>query len=453
MRFIQGISAARDFLENARAPKPSNFSPDVSQKIANVFGEEMGLEEVVARIIKEVMKRGDEAILEYARLIDGVELKTLEVTEAERKAAEEEISSEERSSLKYAADRVRDYHLEAKEHAAQDFFQAGLGQRITPISRAGIYVPGGTALYPSTVLMTAVPAKAAGVEEVILATPPKSDGKITPIVLAAANMARADRVFAIGGAQAIAAMAYGTEMVPRVDKIFGPGNIFVQTAKRMVYGQVGVDTIQGPTEAVVIVDDSVDPEWCAADVIAQAEHDLHASSILITTSADLAREVEQELERQLSGSPRENISRASLEQNGAIVVVDEVEEAIELSNQYAPEHLCLMVRDADSYIPLVKNAGAIFIGEHSPHVLGDYVAGPSHALPTAGAARYGSTLGISDFLKITSIVSLDAEEAKPMATHGATIARAEGFEAHARALDMRSSSKPRTKVKTGDRET
>ncbi len=452
MRIIQGVSAAREFIESARAPKPGTLSPEASQRIVDVFGEELGVEGVVARIIEDVIKRGDEAVLDYARLIDGVELKTLKVTEAEIKAAELQISSEERASLEYAAERVRDYHLKSKEHAARDFFQAALGQRVTPIGRAGIYVPGGTALYPSTVLMTAGPAKAAGVEEVTLATPPKSDGEIAPIVLAAANMAGVDRVFAMGGAQAIAAMAYGTEAVPRVDKIFGPGNIFVQTAKRMVYGQVGVDTIQGPTEAVVIVDESVDPEWCAADVIAQAEHDSQASSILITTSAYLAEVVEQELERQLSGSPRESISRDSLEQNGAIVVVDKVEEAIELSNLYAPEHLCLMVRDADSFVSMIKNTGAIFIGEHSPHVLGDYVAGPSHALPTGGAARYSSTLGVGDFLKITSMVSLNAEEVKHMAARGAVIARSEGFEAHARALDLRASSKPGTKVKAGDGE-
>ena len=442
MKLIRGFSPARDFLTEARAPKSSPLTPDLARGIARVFDEEVDVDEAVSRILKAVRERGDEAVLDYTRRIDGVELQDLEVTDVERCAAEAEIPSEVLASLRFAAQRVEDFHLMAKEYAVRDFQRYGLGQRVVPIDKAGIYVPGGTALYPSTVLMTVIPARVAGVGEVLLTTPPRGDGTLAPLVLAAANIARVGRVFKVGGAQAIAAMAFGTDSMPRVDKIFGPGNIFVQSAKRMVYGEVGIDTIQGPTEAVLIADDSIDPCWCAADILAQAEHDPQASSILITPSLDMARRVEEEVERQLKGAAREEVLRCSLDGNGAIIVVDSVEEAIELSNIYAPEHLCLMVRNAHDYVPLVKNAGALFLGEHSPHVLGDYVAGPSHVLPTAGAARYSSALGINDFLKITSVVSLPERGVQLLASRGATLARAEGFEAHARSLDIRASSRP-----------
>ncbi|MFQ5933687.1 MAG: histidinol dehydrogenase, partial [Dehalococcoidia bacterium] len=257
---------------------------------------------------------------------------------------------------------------------------------------------------------------------------------------AAANIARADRVFKMGGAQAIAALASGTETVPRVDKILGPGNIFVQTAKRMVFGQVGIDTIQGPTEAMLIADDSADPRWCAADILGQAEHDPQAISIMITPSSGLAAQVDREVEQQLKNASRGEILRQALDDNGAIIVVDAIEEAIDLSNLYAPEHLCLMVRDLEKYIPLVKHAGALFLGEASPHVLGDYVAGPSHALPTAGAARFSSALGVNEFLKVTSVIALSSREADSLSDAATVIARAEGLEAHARAVESRGSA-------------
>ncbi|MEE9198785.1 MAG: histidinol dehydrogenase [Dehalococcoidia bacterium] len=442
---IHGLPSARKYLSEARAPGPHPLSPDLAKGIIRIFGQELSVEEAVSRILEEVLERGDEAVLDYAMRIDGMAPEGLEATEAERQAAEAQVSPKVLASLRFAAQRITDYQSQAKEYAVRDFQRDGLGQRVTPIDKVGIYVPGGTALYPSTVLMATIPARVAGVGEVVLVSPPLRDGALSPLVLAAANIARVDRVFKIGGAQAIAALAFGTETVPRVDKIFGPGNIFVQTAKRLVYGRVGIDTIQGPTEAVLIADDSTDPEWCAADLLAQAEHDPQASSILITPSSNLALRVQREVERQLKGAAREETLRSSLERNGAIIVVDTVEEAIELSNLYAPEHLCLMMRNVREYAPLVKNAGALFLGEHSPHVLGDYVAGPSHVLPTAGAARYSSALGVNDFLKVTSVIALADHEVESLASQGATLARAEGFEAHARSLDLRAASRARGK--------
>ena len=442
MKLIRDLPSARVFLSRQRSPEADSLSPTIASKVAEVFGEELRLDEAVARILRDVQQRGDEAVLDYARRIDGVELSGLEATEEERCGAETQVSPRLLDSLAFAAKRIRYYQSEAKKHGIQDFTDDGLGQRVTPLDRAGIYVPGGTGLYPSTVLMAAIPARVAGVREIILTTPPRKDGTIAPLVLAAARIAEVDRVFKIGGAQAIGAMAFGTEAVPKVDKIFGPGNVFVQTAKKMVFGTVGIDAIQGPTEAVMIADDSVDPRWCAADILAQAEHDIQASSIFITTSPPLASKVEEEVERQLRNAARTDILHQSLDGRGAIILVDTVEEAIELANLYAPEHLCLMVRDAQSYVSLVKNAGAIFLGKYSTHVLGDYVAGPSHVLPTGGAARYSSALGVNDFLKVTSVVSLSGRDVDSLATQGADVARAEGFEAHALALDIRISRSP-----------
>lgn len=440
------LPSARAFLSRTSALPGDASSPEIDSGIERIFGRKLSVEGAVSQIIRDVAKLGDQAVLDYMRRIDGVDLDSLEVTDAERKSAEDEIPTNLLESLRLASHRISDHHQRSLEYGLRGYRRDGLGQRITAIDRAGLYVPGGRALYPSTVLMTAVPARVAGVREVILATPPGKDGTISPAVLSAANVAQVDRVFKLGGAQAIAALAFGTASVPAVDKIFGPGNVFIQEAKRQVFGRVGIDTIQGPTEAVLVADDSADPEWCATDILAQAEHDPQASSILISTSSNLAEQVDAEVERQLRDAPREQILRASLDANGAIILVETIESAIDLSNLYAPEHLCLLVEDPEKYVALVQNAGALFLGEDSPHVLGDYVAGPSHALPTAGAARYSSALGVNDFLKVTSVISLSSEEAGPLIEPAAAIARSEGFEAHARAVESRRRSGTRQRV-------
>ena len=437
MRVITDLTEARTFLNRLHAGPDAPLSPNVAAGIERVFGEPLSLPDAVARILDDVRSQGDTALFDYLSRIDGLSPDRLEVPQSDLIAALDQIPPEVADSLRFAARRIGDYQSELARHTIRDFISNGLGQRVTALDTVGLYVPGGTAVYPSTVLMTAIPARVAGVREIVLVTPPRPDGSIAPVVLAAAAIARVDRVFAIGGAQAIAALAYGTETIPAVDKIFGPGNVFVQTAKRMVFGTVGVDTIQGPTEAVTVADDHISPSWCAADILAQAEHDPDSVSILITDSPALAERVETELTDLRQRSQRLDILTQSMDANGAIIVTESIEQAIDLSNLYAPEHLCLMVRNADRYVDLVKNAGALFLGDHSPHVLGDYVAGPSHALPTAGAARYSSALGVNDFLKSMSIISLSEEEAAPLLAHGIEIARQEGFESHARSLEVR----------------
>jgi len=305
------------------------------------------------------------------------------------------------------------------------------------LERVGIYAPGGSAGYPSTVLMSAIPARVAGVKEVILVTPPKSDGKIPPATLAAADIAGVDRVFAIGGAQAIAALAYGTPSVPPVDKICGPGNIFVMLAKKLVYGVVDIEGLAGPSEVVIIADEKANIAYCAADILAQLEHDVMASAILITTSSRLADEVSREVEQQLKDLPDSAIAGEALENGGKIIVVARMDEAIELCNLYAPEHLCLMVGNAAGYIEQVANAGCVFIGGDSSVVLGDYVAGPSHILPTGGTARFGSPLSVASFMKLINCVAIDKAELAALSRAAAALARAEGFEAHARAAERR----------------
>ena len=437
MRVITDLKEARAFLQRLHSSPDDSPNPKVAAGIQRVFGEPLSVSDAVSRILDDVRTRGDSALFDYVFRIHDLSLDRLEVPQSQLNAALEEIPTRVADSLRFAAQRIEAYQTELARHTIRDFRSNGLGQRVTALERAGLYVPGGTAVYPSTVLMTAIPARVAGVREIILVTPPRPDGAIATVVLAAAAIARVDRVFAIGGAQAIAALAYGTESIPAVDKIFGPGNVFVQTAKRMVFGMVGIDTIQGPTEAVTIADDQVSPSWCAADILAQAEHDPDSVSIFITDSPLLAHRVESELIDLRSRSDRLDILTQSIDANGAIIVTDTIEQAIELSNLYAPEHLCLMVKDSERYVDLVRNAGALFLGHHSPHVLGDYVAGPSHALPTAGAARYSSALGVNDFLKSTSIISLSEEESTPLLPHGIEIARQEGFDSHARSLEVR----------------
>ena len=313
----------------------------------------------------------------------------------------------------------------------------GLSQVVRPLDRVGVYVPGGTASYPSTVLMTAIPARVAGVKEVILVTPPRPDGTVSPMVLAAALLSGVDRVFAVGGAQAIAALAYGTESIPQVDKICGPGNIFVTIAKKLVYGVVGIDGLAGPSEVLILADKSANPAYCASDILAQAEHDAMASAILVTDSMQLAVDVKREVEDELQNTPRREIAARSLETNGVIAVVDNPEEMIELANAYAPEHLCLMVSKPAPYLKYLKNAGCIITGKKATVVIGDYVAGPSHVLPTGGTARFSSPLNVLDFIKLTNVIDVDDAAIKELGPAARAIAEAEGFGAHANAVQLR----------------
>ena len=436
MRIIEGFQSAKSALTRQPLSELYSVSPAVKQRLKEMFGTE-DPETAVRQIINEVCQRGDTALFDYTFKIDGVKLTSLEVGREQVTSAYREVNEELVSALKLAAERIRVFHSAQKDNIWHELTGQGLGQLIRPLERVGVYVPGGTASYPSTVLMTAIPAKVAGVKEIILVTPPKSDGAVPPLTLVAADIAGVDRIFGIGGAQAIAALAFGTESIPRVDKICGPGNVFVVLAKKLVYGVVGIDGLQGPSEVLIVADERANPKYCALDLLAQAEHDPLASAILITTSHRLASEVATEVEQQLKSLERQAIAAESLENRGVIVVVSSVEEAIELANIYAPEHLSLMVDKAEAYIDKVSNAGCIFIGEKSTVVLGDYVAGPSHVLPTGGTARFSSPLNVSDFIKFINLVTMDEASLSKLGQAASVIARAEGFEAHARAVEER----------------
>jgi histidinol dehydrogenase len=436
MRIIRGPEIAKATLLQRVPLEVAEVSPVVRQRIKEVFGEELSPDEAVARIIQDVQIKGDSALFHYSRTIEGVKLTQLEVSKEEVAEAYKAVAPELVQALALAVERVRDFHLRQKQNSWFDF-ETGLGILLRPLERVGLYVPGGTACYPSTVLMTAIPARVAGVGEVILSTPPRRDGSIPPPTLVAADMAKVDRIFKLGGAQAIAALALGTESVPKVDKICGPGNIFVTLAKKKVYGMVDIDGLHGPTETLLVADDSAEAKFLAADLLAQAEHDEAAAAILITTSSELAEEVAETIERQLARLERRDIARESLRQKGGIIVVQDMQQAIGLVNHYAPEHLCLIVRNPWSYLGQIHHAGGIFVGMDSPEVLGDYIAGPSHVMPTGGTARFFSVLGLADFLKVTSLIALDSEALKALGPAAAAIARAEGLTAHARAVEMR----------------
>jgi len=400
-------------------------------------GVDSKVEAAVRRIIEGVRKDGDKALFAYTERFDGARLKSLEVSPREMAAARKSVDAELLKALKFAAGRVERFHKTCLRRYGKGFLKDGLGQQVLPLERVGVYVPGGTAAYPSTVLMTAIPARVAGVREIIMATPCGRDGRVPANTLAAAAIAGVDRIFKIGGAQAVAALAFGTESVPRVDKVCGPGNIYVMTAKKLVYGAVDIDALQGPSEVVVIADDSADPAFCAADLIAQSEHDAMASSILITTSETLADKVQSELKKQLARLPRGAIARQALDERGIIVIAKRLAQAVDLANLYAPEHLSLMVRRAQDYVIYIRNAGCICAGQYSPVVLGDYVAGPSHALPTGGSARFSSPLAVQDFLKISSIIALDDSALMRLGPAAALLADNEGLTGHANAIRLR----------------
>jgi len=436
LKIIEGFQSAKSVLARQATAAFYPVSMALRQRIKELFGID-DPEQVVRQIINEVRSRGDTALFDYTLKIDGIKLSSLEISKQQIADAYQEVDSELLSALKLAAKRIRSFHTAQKESILSGVTKLGSGQLIRPLERIGIYAPGGTANYPSTVLMTAIPARVAGVKEVILVTPPGLNGTVSPSTLVAADIAGVDRIFSVGGAQAIAALAFGTQSIPRVDKICGPGNIFVVLAKKMVYGVVGIDGLQGPSEVLIIADETANPEYCAADLLAQAEHDPLASAILITTSRRLANEVNQEVKQQLKDLPRQAIATESLDNRGKIIVVSDVDEAIELANLYAPEHLCLVVDKATSYIDKVSNAGCIFIGENSTVVLGDYVAGPSHVLPTGGTARFSSPLNIGDFIKFINLVDIDEADLNQLGQAAVTVARTEGLEAHARAVAKR----------------
>ena len=401
--------------------------------------EDAEIESRVRAILNEVASRGDDALREYTARFDGVQLTHLEVTSEELRRAQEELSPPVAEALQLAAERIRRFHEHQKRTSWFEADERGglVGQMVTPLRRVGVYVPGGLAVYPSSVLMCAIPAQVAGVEEVILCTPPRKDGTVHPLVLMAAQQSGVNRIFKVGGAQAVAAMAYGTQSVPAVDKIVGPGNIYVTVAKKLVYGMVGIDMLAGPSEVCILADDTADPRYVAIDILTQAEHDIHTAAFLITPSRSLARAVQEEIEKTVADLPRQDILRQTLAQNGGIILTRDMEEAVELANLCAPEHLALMVAEPWRYLPLIRCAGAVMMGAYSPQSLGDYVAGPSHTLPTSGTARYASPLNVDDFVKKTSVVCFTREALQHVADAIETLAAVEGLEAHLLAVKRR----------------
>ena len=397
------------------------------------------VEKIVTDIINDVKENGDAALYRYCEKFDGAKLDCLEVTKAEFDEALAVTEPEFLRILESAAKNIRLFHEQQKR---QSFVVSGengslLGQRVLPIEKAGLYVPGGTAAYPSTVLMDSIPAKIAGVEEIVMVTPPSKDGKVNSAILAAAYIAGVDRVFKIGGAQAVAALAYGTESVPQVDKIVGPGNAFVAEAKKQVFGQVAIDMIAGPSEILVVADATAKPENVAADLLSQAEHDKLASAVLVTDSMALANAVSAELEKQIPLLERAEIARESIDNNGKIIVADTLYAAIEISNELAPEHLELCVDNPFDYLDAVKNAGSIFMGKYCPEALGDYYAGPNHTLPTGGTARFSSPLSVDDFIKKSQFIYYPQEAFEAVARDVDFFARKEGLTAHGKSATVR----------------
>ena len=400
---------------------------------------EADVEAAVDSILADVRARGDEALLDYARRFDKAELASLEVSPGELEEAWRAADPLFRATLDQAAENIRNFHRRQlrENFVITDTPGVVLGQKITPLERVGIYVPGGTASYPSTVLMDAIPASLAGVSEIVMTTPPSPDGSIAPAILAAAKAAGVTRIVKAGGAQAVAALAYGTETVPRVDKIVGPGNIYVATAKRKVYGLVDIDMIAGPSEILVLADNGCNPAWVAADLLSQAEHDKLASAVLVTDSRALAEAVSAELERQIPLLPRAAIARESIDANGKIILARDMAQAVEISNQIAPAHLEICVDDPFALLGEIKNAGSIFLGKNVPEALGDYFAGPNHTLPTSGTARFSSPLSVDDFIKKSSFIYYTREALGAVQEQVAGFARREGLDAHARSVEIR----------------
>lgn len=399
----------------------------------------LSVADTVAEIIRNVRERKDAAVLEYCEKFDGAKLNSLSVSKEEMEEALSAVDPEFIRILERAAERIADFH---KNQVREGFeYRKGdgviLGQKVTPVDKAGLYVPGGSAAYPSTVLMDSIPAKIAGVEQVVITTPPGANGKINPHILAAAHVAGVDRIFKAGGAQAIAALAYGTETIPKVDKIVGPGNAFVAEAKKQVFGLVSIDMIAGPSEIMILSDAKTEPAWIAADMLSQAEHDKNASAVLVTDSMDFAKKVQQEIENQVIELERFEIASASIDNNGKIIVTADLMQAVDVVNEIAPEHLEICVEEPFAYLPEIRHAGSIFLGRYCPESFGDYMAGPNHTLPTMGTAKFSSPLSVDDFVKKTQYTYFDKEAYQRLAEDVAYFAEKEGLTGHARSAVIR----------------
>jgi histidinol dehydrogenase len=431
---------ASSILERRQMLTVDDVPEAVLSGIERVFGEPLTPERAVARLLADVRRRGDTAIRDWTERIDGITNETLEVPRSAWKDAYEGLDPELRLALEHSATRIRDFHRRQPIPNWTTTEMGGtLGQRFTPIRRAGVYVPGGTAPLPSSLLMTAIPAQVAGVDGVAICSPAdRETGEVHPTILAAAHIVDVDHVFAVGGALAVAALAFGTGSVPAVDKIVGAGGLFTTVAKRQVYGTVGLDGLAGPTETMVIADDTANPAWVAADLLAQAEHDVLATAILLTPSRQLAEAVQAEVAAQLQQLSRRDVLEQSLAGQGGIVLVPDLETAARLADEFAAEHLCLSVTDPQALMGKIRNAGGFFLGEHSFEVLGDYVAGPSHIMPTGRTARFAAPVNVLDFVKLSSVIALDSETTRELAPIAERIARAESLTAHAAAAKIRS---------------
>ena len=445
LSLIRGAENAENVLTRIDPLDLSSLPESVLERTRSAFGDGVTPAESVVRMLADVKREGDTAVRRYAKLLDGSDLQDFRIPDDELNRASEQVSPELWESLELAADRIRSFHQSTLPVEWMDSSQ-GLGELVRPLARVGVYAPGGTAAYPSTVLMTVIPARVAGVREIVLTTPRTGSQPLNPSVVAAAKIAGVDAMYQVGGVPAIGALAYGTESIPRVDKICGPGNIFVAYAKKLVQGSVDIDGVFGPTETIILADDGANADFCAADLIAQAEHDPLATAILVTDSETLVTTIEKRLEAQLAVAPRGDVARQALERQGRVVLVDSLEEGVELVNRIAPEHLCLLLRDPWSWVDRIHHAGGLFLGEYSPEVMGDYIAGPSHVMPTGGTARFGSALSVHHFLRTMPVVGLSPTDFQNLGPAAVNIANAEGLAGHAGAVQVRLDSLQSTGV-------
>ena len=439
IRLYETVGDAAEILQRRTMLTVSDVPDVVLDSIERVFGEPLTPEAAVARLLSEVRERGDDAVRDWTARIDGLTMDDFEVPKAKWVAAYRELDAELQEGLERAAERIQDFHARQPiPNWSTDEMGGVLGQRLVPMARVGVYVPGGTAPLPSSLLMAAVPARVAGVDEIVVCTPAdRETGEVAPIILAAAYVAGVDRLFTVGGALAVGALAFGTESIPNVDKVVGAGGLFTTIAKRQVYGIVGLDGLYGPTETVVVADASANPTWVAADLLAQAEHDVLATAICLTPSRPLAEAVQAEVSQQMARLSRRETIETSLVGQGGIVLTPDLETAVRLADDFAPEHLCLSVDDPQRWADTIRNAGGVFVGEHSFEVLGDYVAGPSHIMPTGGTARFKGPVNVLDFVKVMNIIGLDAETARALAADADRLATAESLTAHAAAARFR----------------
>jgi histidinol dehydrogenase len=437
IRVLSDESAIRTALSRSRGFTEPDLSPGMRDGVRRIFGEDWSAGQVVDHILERVRTEGDAGVVALTAAIDGAAPDQIEVPRDEWEAGFSRLTGELQDALLTASSQIAAFHERQKRTSWFDASSDGiLGQIVSPLERVGIYAPGGTAVYPSSLLMTAVPARVAGVDEIVVCSPPHN-GRVSDLILGAAHVADVSRLFQIGGAQAIAAMAYGTESIPHVDKIYGPGNIFVVLAKQRLYGVAAIDALPGPTETLLIADETAEPELVAADMLAQAEHDQMASAILLTTSRELADAVVEQLDTQLAELDRAAIAGQSLRDNGLIGLVDDLATAVDIANAYAPEHLCLLTAAPWDLVPLVRHAGGVFVGEDSPEALADYATGPSHVMPTGGSARFFSPVHLNDFLKVINVAAANRTALERLAPATIALARSEGLSGHARAIERR----------------